>query len=217
MAENLINQKEAEINRQGKDSDISEKSSGNYDSSRWNSLRHGLTSELLCVFDSNFDFDGLVQELKDEFSVSSLGGEMLARMAVKNYIQAWRGLKIEKNIIDSSLNPPELQRVYKDKEAGEKFKQNYKIYENKLKEWEKKAYSVDFIPYKSEPKPEKPIEPEFDLVYSEGETKSIFKGQLEEIDLVNRYSTSAENRFFRSLKALREYSKEDDVKYENLE
>lgn len=171
---------------------------------RFNAVRHGLTSNLLSKVDADINFSDLISALKAEFKPAGFIEEVLVERIAINFIRMARATKIEKNLIDSVVNPPALTKKYINQAAQEKYEYDLKVYERKMRElsFEDKLEEVYLC---SGARPEKPTEPKFELVENKGEEAIFSKEQLDELAMVfERYYINSENRFYKSVNELKE-------------
>lgn len=174
--------------------------------SRFNAVKHGLTSVVLSKYDDEVDVEVLEKELKDVLQPQNAIEGILFERIFENYIRTTRTSKIERNYLNSLLNPPSTKKVYKDPEEYEDYKQALAEYKTTAEKLTNEALNTDemFISDKSR-LPNKPIEPEYEIVRDEGETRHFDAEKLKElVELLNRYYVSAENRLYRALKEFRE-------------
>lgn len=72
--------------------------------SRLNALKHGLTANLLSRYD-DFDYDSFLDGLKEELKPMTLLEEIIIERMAVNYLRIIRANKMERNLIESTVNP----------------------------------------------------------------------------------------------------------------
>lgn len=170
---------------------------------RFNALKHGLTSNLLSKFDEDIIFDDLIANLKDELKpIGNIEEILIERIAI-NFVRMARATKIEKNLIESAVNPSAVVKKYADPEKQKIYELEKKVYDHKIE-----VLSMDGLEpiiISNAPRPLKPNEPEYELIENKGEEELFNEEILNRLAMViERYYTTAENRFYRALKELRE-------------
>lgn len=171
--------------------------------SRKNSMKHGLTASVISSFDDGVDFELLLQQWTEEIQpVGPLEEALLERLVI-NYVRMTRATKVERNFIESHINPPSVVKMYKDAAAAERYEKEMIIYRQNLASWDVKASSLPLLPYTDELKPSQPDEPEYELVPNLGEKRVFDKDALNMVStLINRYYVASENRFYKALEVL---------------
>lgn len=177
--------------------------------SRFNAVKHGLTSVVLSKYDDEVDVEVLEEELRTALQPQNAIENILFERIVENYIRMIRTSKIERNYLNSLLNPPATKKVYKDPQAYEKYKQEVAEYKNTLTELTNDVLCMDGALIQDRSKvPDKPVEPEYEVVVDDGETRHFDTEKLKElVELLNRYYVSGENRLYRAIKEFMEYRK----------
>jgi len=177
--------------------------------SRFNAVKHGLTSVVLSKYDDEVDVEVLEEELRMALQPENAIENILFERIVENYIRMIRTSKIERNYLNSLLNPPATKKVYKDPQAYEKYKQAVAEYKNTLTELTNDVLCMDGALIQDRSKvPDKPVEPEYEVVVDNGETRHFDTEKLKElVELLNRYYVSGENRLYRAIKEFMEYRK----------
>jgi len=177
--------------------------------SRFNAVKHGLTSVVLSKYDDEVDVEVLEQELRSFLNPQNAIENIVFERILENYIRMKRTSKIERNYLNSLLNPPSTKKVYKDTQAYEKYKQSMVEYTNTITELNNDALCTDedFIMDKSKI-PVKPVEPEYVIEVDDGETRHFDTEKLKElVELLNRYYVSGENRLYRAINEFMSYRK----------
>jgi hypothetical protein len=151
--------------------------------SKYNAIKHGILGNLISQYDKDINLESLIAKLKEELHPKDLIQEMLVERIGLNYLRMVRALKIEKNLIESIVNPPALEKVYKNTEEKEKY----------LKA---KKSRFDFLTSFGEI----PDEPEHEIILRKGEKQEFQEEQIRYlVECIDRYYVNAENRFYRAI------------------
>jgi len=177
--------------------------------SRFNAVKHGLTSVVLSKYDDEVDVEALEEELRSFLDPQNAIENIFCERICENYIRTKRASKIERNYLNSLLNPPSSKKVYKNQQEHERYKQDLAEYKNKITELNNEALCTDdaYIMDKSKI-PDKPVEPEYEIEVDDGETRHFDTEKIKElVELLNRYYVSGENRLYRAINEFMAYRK----------
>lgn len=183
--------------------------------SKLNSLKHGLTSQIVMNFDDQQDCVAFSDELLSVFKPKDAIEKLLIERIVYNYVRLMRVSKIETNLIDCNINSSRTKKVYLDKEEGEEYLKQLATFNRMMDDVaERRQQSLmDTLRTnidQSELDKLAPIEPEYRLERVEGVYRRLSSKVVEELaDLINRYYISAENRFYRALREFWDYRKQN--------
>jgi|SRR3989344_925417 len=183
--------------------------------SRMNAMKHGLTCDDISGLDKEMvNFDELLKRISEEMQPQGILESLMVEKIAINYLRSLRAIKIEKNLINSELYPPSTKKIYKDPEAAKQYEEEYKNYLKKMVQWEASPSRFELLSCKIIEKPTPPTEPDFEIANIRGEKPIFLSNALERLtDTINRYYITTENRFYRAIRELNDYRKENGITY----